>query len=149
MTPVDATARERPTVGVAVMVEKDGKVLMGRRKCPPGEGTWALPGGHVEFGEKLADAAIRETKEETGLDISGIEIISLSDDISYGRHFVSITFRAAAAKGQPILKVNKEFSEMGWFDLKNPPEPTFKALENVLSNYFSNRIYGGKDFGGE
>lgn len=138
MTQADASARERPSVGVAVMVEKDGKVLMGRRKCPPGEGTWALPGGHVEFGEKLADAAKRETREETGLDISDIKIISLSDDISYGRHFVSVTFKAAVAKDKPILKVNKEFSEMGWFDLKN-----------VLSNYFSKRIYGGKDFGGE
>jgi 8-oxo-dGTP diphosphatase len=50
---------DRPLIGVAVIVIKDDKILLGKRKNSHGAGTWALPGGHLEFGESIKDCARR------------------------------------------------------------------------------------------
>ena len=135
---------ERPKVGVAVLIEKDGKILMGKRKSSHGEGTWCLPGGHVEFGEKLIDAAIRETKEESGLKVSDLELISVTDDIMYGKHYVTIAFKASVINGEPALRQIEKFLELRWFDINDLPDPLFIAAKNVLNNYLSKKVYDGK-----
>ncbi len=56
-----------PRVGVGVIVVRTGRVLLGLRQGSHGEGTWALPGGHLEFGETVPACAARELLEETGL----------------------------------------------------------------------------------
>jgi 8-oxo-dGTP diphosphatase len=58
-----------PRVGVGAVVIEDGRILLVRRGTPPGKGMWAIPGGLVEFGETLQQAAEREIQEETGLTI--------------------------------------------------------------------------------
>ena len=58
---------KRPLIGVAVIVTKDDRVLLGKRKNSHGADTWAFPGGHLEFNESIADCAAREVFEETGL----------------------------------------------------------------------------------
>jgi 8-oxo-dGTP diphosphatase len=54
---------KRPAVGVAAIVTKNGKVLLGKRKGAHGEGSWAFPGGHLEFNESIEDCAKREVFE--------------------------------------------------------------------------------------
>ena len=54
------------------MIFREGKVLIGKRKSKLGKGEWGFPGGHLEHGETLIGCAIRETKEETGLDSFGL-----------------------------------------------------------------------------
>src|SRR3989339_718967 len=61
--------KKMPKVGVAVIIIKNGKVLMHKRKNSHGDGTWSLPGGHLEFNESLEECAQRETFEETGMKI--------------------------------------------------------------------------------
>jgi ADP-ribose pyrophosphatase YjhB (NUDIX family) len=61
------SSTRRPVLGVSTLVRRDAAVLLIRRNRQPYQGWWALPGGHVEFGERLADAAIREVREETGI----------------------------------------------------------------------------------
>ncbi|MFP3282644.1 MAG: NUDIX hydrolase [Nitrososphaeria archaeon] len=56
-----------PEVGVGALVSVDGRVLLVRRSNPPGEGKWSIPGGHLELGEGIYDAAVRELEEETGV----------------------------------------------------------------------------------
>ena len=56
-----------PQVGVGVVIVRDGKVLLGLRRGSHGAGSWALPGGHLEWGESVESCARREVKEETGL----------------------------------------------------------------------------------
>jgi len=60
---------ENPRVGVGVIVTRGDRVLLIRRVGVYGQGTWSTPGGHLEYGESPGACAIRETKEETGVDI--------------------------------------------------------------------------------
>ncbi|KKQ79681.1 MAG: Nudix hydrolase 1, partial [Parcubacteria group bacterium GW2011_GWC2_38_7] len=61
-------------VGLGVIIIRDNKVLLGLRQGSHGAGEWAYPGGKVEFGETIFEAAIRETKEEAGIDITDLEL---------------------------------------------------------------------------
>jgi len=63
---------KKPKVGVGIIVIKDNKVLLGKRKNSHGEGSWCFPGGHLEFNESLENCAKREVLEETGIEIKNI-----------------------------------------------------------------------------
>ena len=73
-----------PQVGVGVLILRDGKVLLGRRKGSHGAGCWSAPGGHLEFGEAVEDCALREALEETGLALSELRHGPFSSDVSRG-----------------------------------------------------------------
>jgi len=66
-------------VGVGAVVIKDGKVLLVKRRNPPSANKWSLPGGHVEPGEGILEAAVRELEEETGVIGKPLGIIDLTD----------------------------------------------------------------------
>jgi 8-oxo-dGTP diphosphatase len=68
-----------PKVGVGIMIVKDGQVLLGRRKGAHGEGEYAWPGGHLEFGETLEECVAREIAEETGMTVKPIRLVSVSN----------------------------------------------------------------------
>jgi 8-oxo-dGTP diphosphatase len=93
-----------PAPTVDILIELDGRpgtlVFIERAHEPHG---WALPGGFVDYGEALADAAVREAKEETGLDVELIELFHCYSDPSRDarRHTVSTVF-IARAKGEPV-----------------------------------------------
>jgi len=121
--PADSDPRsypDLPLLSVSASVFRDGKVLLARRARPPLDGLWSLPGGLVEAGETMADAAAREVLEETGVsaDIGGvadvIEVILTDDDGSVRRHYVILSFAARwiAGDGEP----NDEVSELAWVD---------------------------------
>ncbi len=88
----------QPVVGVGAVVVRDGRALIVRRAHEPRKGEWSLPGGLLDLGESLVDAARREVKEETGLDVEVGPMIETFDRVhrdSEGRiryHFVIIDF---------------------------------------------------------
>lgn len=99
----------QPRVGVSVGVWRGGEVLLVERSGDPSGGLWSFPGGHLEWGESLEDAARREVLEETGLRITlaGIplvhEVILTGGDGDTFRHYVLIVFAAtAAANAEPV-----------------------------------------------
>ncbi|MEM0463583.1 MAG: NUDIX hydrolase [Pyrobaculum sp.] len=87
-----------PRVAVAAVAVKDGRIVLIKRKYPPNPGRWSLPGGHVELGERLEDAVLRELKEETGLTgrvvgfLRSVEYIEAEGgEVRY--HFVILVYR--------------------------------------------------------
>ncbi len=72
---------ERPIVGVGVVLWRDHQVLLIKRGKPPREGSWSLPGGVQQLGETVFEAARREVREETGLEIEVIDVVAVVDSI--------------------------------------------------------------------
>lgn len=94
---------ETPKLMVDVVIPDDeGRVLLIQRGSDPYEGSWALPGGFVEVGEKVEDAAAREAKEETGLDVELVRLVGVysEPDRDPRGHNVSVAF-LARAQGEP------------------------------------------------
>jgi 8-oxo-dGTP diphosphatase len=80
-----------PQVGVTVIIEEKGKVLLIQRRCAHGAGSWSTPGGHLEFGESPEHCAIRETLEEVGIEIGNVRFVAVTNDIfkDSGKHYIS------------------------------------------------------------
>lgn len=96
---------EQPGVGVGVVIVENGRVLLVQRGKEPGAGTWAFPGGRLELGETLAEAAVREAREETGLTIEPADVFAVFDlietdpDGSIRFHYVLIDLLAERVAG--------------------------------------------------
>jgi len=125
---------EQVRVGVAVVIIRDGKILLGERIGAHGANTWATPGGHLEMGEEIAACAIRETLEETGLKVSEVSQLGFSNDVfnPLNKHYVTLYVVANGVEGEPeIMEPNKCLCWQ-WFGLDDLPEPLFLSLENFL-----------------
>jgi ADP-ribose pyrophosphatase YjhB (NUDIX family) len=111
----------QPTVGVGVVVWQGELVLLIRRGRPPRQGQWSLPGGGVQLGEPLAEAARREVREEAGLEIALGGIVATLDLIERdeaGRvryHYVLVDYVAEALAG--ALQPGDDASDARWFQL--------------------------------
>ncbi len=120
--------RDKFPVGVNIFVVKDGKLLLGKRKNVYGAGTWGLPGGHLEFGEKMEKAAARELKEETGIKAKKLTFLNLINDLHDDQHYLQIGFLVQGVENiEPILKEPDKTEEWKWFDLDNLPEEIFPS----------------------
>lgn len=99
----------RPQAAVGTVCVKGDQVLLVRRGTPPMTGEWSLPGGRIEPGERAADAALRELKEETGVDAELCGLIDVVDAIVKNRegslvtrHFVLCDYAARWTAGDPV-----------------------------------------------
>lgn len=135
---------ERPKIGVGVCILKDGKVLLGKRLSAHGKGTWAFPGGHLEFGETVVDCAQREVAEETGIQISNIRKGPYTEDllVSENKHYITLLMIADWQSGEPAALEPHKCQEWHWFDWDQLPSPLFWTFESLrlgnikLQDYF-------------
>lgn len=129
-------------VGVGVMILKDGKVLMGKRKGSHGAGEYSFPGGHLEYMESFEDCARRETKEEAGIEIKNIRFGCVGNIKKYAPvHRVLIGLVADWASGEPVVMEPEKCEGWQWFDLDNIPPDTFFPSQLNAESYKTGRNY--------
>jgi len=124
----------RPLVGIAVMVVKDNRVLLGKRKNAHGSGTWAFPGGHLEFNESIETCAKREVLEETGIQIKNLRYGPYTNDIftDEDKHYVTLFVTADYDSGTPMVKEPHKCEKWGWFQWPPNVKPCFLPIKNLL-----------------
>jgi len=115
---------DRPLIGVGAVIVQEGRALLIRRGQPPLLGEWSLPGGVLECGETLREAAVREALEETGLvvevsDMLGVYERVIRNDGRVRYHYVLIDFLCHPVGGE--LKAGSDAAEAGWFAREELP----------------------------
>jgi ADP-ribose pyrophosphatase YjhB (NUDIX family) len=116
----ERTYPQRPYLAVSAAIFRNGQVLVVRRARKPALNLYTLPGGVVEAGEPLAEALIREVREETALEIEPVglaghrEVITRDAQGRVERHFVIMSFAARWRAGEPVL--NNELDDARWLD---------------------------------
>lgn len=129
-------------VGVGVLVlNAEGKVLLGQRKSKLGESTFSLPGGHLEFGETFERCASRELEEETDIDAKEMEIISLTNDIAYDKHYITIGVLVKTFEGEPKVMETDKCESWKWYDINNLPQPMFVPSLKFIQNFLKKTFY--------
>lgn len=135
--------KKRPKVGIGVLVLKDGKVLLGKRKgSSHGKGEYGSQGGHLEFGESFIECIKREVYEEAGIEIENIRFLTVTNIKRYqGNHYVDIGFVADWKSGEPQVLEPHRVENWEWFDLDNLPKSLFEPVE-----YYIEALKTGKNF---
>lgn len=106
----------RPELCVGAVVERGDELLLIRRGRGAAAGEWSVPGGRVERGETLAEAVVREVREETGLDVVCGEALGWVERISDDHHFVILDFRAVALDPSAPLHAGDDAAETMWVE---------------------------------
>jgi 8-oxo-dGTP diphosphatase len=125
---------EPPLVGVGVAVVNDGQLLLVRRGRDPGKGLWAVPGGKVEFGEPMREAARREVAEETGFDVRVGDVVWVGEFLEDDHHIVLIDFHGEVLGGD--MRAADDADDVRWVPLDEaadyPLTPTMYDLVDTL-----------------
>lgn len=131
-------------IGCEILVIKDGKVLLGKRKNTYGEGSWGLPGGHLEYGEKLVEAAKRELEEETGINDGNLDLLAIVDDPREDQHYLHITFKLENFTGEVKLMEPEKCGEWRFFSLDNLPDNIFVGHRGIIQTVKKQKLYLGE-----
>jgi 8-oxo-dGTP diphosphatase len=123
-----------PKVATCAFVVQDQQVLLVKRGIAPEMGKWALPAGYVDYGEDPAQAAIRETQEETGLlvEITGLEEVMLTQAL---HAVILIIYRAHPIGGQ--LQAGDDAQDAAWFSFDALPEIAFESTQRMLARWLT------------
>ena len=132
---------ELPLVGVGAIIIEGDRVLLVKRAHPPIQGQWSIPGGVLEVGEMVREAAVREAREETGLVVEPGELLGVYDRILRDAerrvqyHYVLIDFLCRAVGGE--LLAASDAADVRWFRREELPalrlaEDTLEVIEKGL-----------------
>ena len=126
--------KQRPMVGIGVLINKKGSILLGKRINVHGEGTWSPPGGHLEFGESPIICAKREVLEECGVTANNWRDGAYTNDMFEveNKHYITIFVLADWVSKDPKILEPDKCSEWKWFDKNNLPNKLFLPLKNLL-----------------
>lgn len=128
-------------VGVgAFIINENNQLLLQKRAVPAEKDHWCIPGGRLEMFETLENAVIRETKEETDLDIEVIKMIGVCDHIikEESAHWVATSFLCKIKSGVPKIMEPDKASDLRWFDLDKLPEKLTITTKKALRDYNKN-----------
>ena len=120
------TKKERPKVGVCICIEKDGKYLLHERNGGHSHGSWAFPGGHLEYGESFEEGALRELAEEAGpIEVANVRFWTAANTIyeNERKHYVLIILKADWVSGEAVVMEPDKCLQWDWFSWDNLPTP--------------------------
>jgi 8-oxo-dGTP diphosphatase len=136
---VEAMTPERPRVGVIALVWQGARVLLVRRKFSPLAGYWGFPGGKLELGEPLLEAAARELHEETGVTARPLEVLTALDMIEpaaeggIALHYVLVAVRAQYVAGE--VQAADDADAAAWFQPQALPAPLCPQVRELAERY--------------
>jgi ADP-ribose pyrophosphatase YjhB (NUDIX family) len=133
-----------PAAGVTVLLLDGERFLLCRRHPQSylGGGKWCLPGGHIEWNESFLEAAVRETKEETGLDVELESLLSVTSNFhTPDLHSIAVVLKARPRGGE--LATDEEIDDLRWYTKGEAlPEMAFAADTHIIERYFANPEFG-------
>lgn len=145
-------AKKYTRVGTGVFLLRKGQIYLQRRKGSHGEGEWSLPGGKNDFMEPAIVGAARETREETGIDITedDLEFLTYSDDAwpEIPIHYITLYYVAKDFRGDPKIMEPNKCTESKWFPFGKSkyasfneimsclPSPRFNGTDKILRSHF-------------
>jgi 8-oxo-dGTP diphosphatase len=118
----------KPRVTAAMIVEHEGKILLARRNKKNRNGFWVIPGGGVDFGETLENAAVREVKEETNVDVEDIQFVGFQELINVPGEYHAVVFFHKAKALTTVISASDDVSDAQFFTIDE-----IKELETVKS----------------
>lgn len=124
-----------PKVAVAVIVPWGAGIILGRRAIDPGRGAWSFPSGYVDRGEVVEEAALRETREETGLEIDITGLIGVYSE--HGNAVIVIAYAAEPLGGS--LRAEDDLIDLQGFDPDNLPEMAFPHDTRIVRDWLALR----------
>lgn len=133
---------EVPLIGVGAIIIENGRVVLVKRAHPPLQAEWSIPGGVLEVGELVREAAVREAREETGLMVEPLELLGVYDRVvrdpqqRVQYHYVLIDFLCRPVAGE--LSASSDAAEVRWFAREELPglnlaEDTMEVILKGLS----------------
>jgi 8-oxo-dGTP diphosphatase len=128
--------QNRPRIGVGVVVSDKGRILLGKRLNSHGEGQWALPGGHLEFGETVEFCAARELLEETNLVATDLRKGPWVSNVIEGKHYITFFVFADSFTGNLSVLEPEKCAGWTWFSPKELPTPLFAPVESLYRENF-------------
>jgi 8-oxo-dGTP diphosphatase len=121
-------------VGICVLVTRQGKLLLGRRKGSHGAGEYASPGGHLEHLESFQACAAREVLEETGLEIGPVRFLRVLNGTAYApKHYIDLAFTAEARPGDARVMEPDKVERWDWYAVDALPSPLFAMMPTAVA----------------
>lgn len=123
-----------PGVGCGAAILRDGRLLLVKRLRAPEAGCWNLPGGKVDFAERVEHAVAREIGEELGVTVAVGRPLQLTQMIGIdGQHWISPVYLAEIVAGEPSNREPAKHEAIVWADLDAPPAPLALAAREAIA----------------
>jgi 8-oxo-dGTP diphosphatase len=144
---IKSSGLQWPRAGVGVLlVDERGRVLLTLRKLSPEADCWSIVGGKLDFLESLEECAIREAREEVGVEIAIERLLCVTDHRlpGEGQHWVSPAFLGRIVSGEARNCEPQKTSEVRWFPLAELPANLTMTARNAIHSYTARTFAGGK-----
>lgn len=134
----------RPKVGIGLLVVRNNKILLGKRKGSHGEGEYGGTGGHLESLETFEECILRELAEEAGtkLKVKNLRMMCVTNMRRYApKHYIDIGMVAEWEAGEPEIMEPHKLESWNWYDMDDMPDPLFAVMDNYIEAYKTGRYY--------
>ncbi len=121
---------KNPEIAVGGLIISNNRILLVKRKKPPGKGLWAIPGGRVKYGERVYDAVVREVLEETGLEVSPTRLVFVSEIMEDGFHYVILDYLCDVLGGK--VKAGGDAEQVRWFNFEEIGEEVADSTRKLV-----------------